>query len=113
MTESATPTNNTGTNATPATGKKETGVPALLAGWHDRGYLPHLKAKGGTYFVTFRLADTLPAHVLERYRVEREEIVKRAEAMGRELTPDEEKRLAELPRSRLSRIWTRDLGSVG
>src|SRR3990170_491299 len=57
---------------------------ALLSGWHERGYLPHVKAEGGTYFVTFRLADTLPKDVLQRYHAEREEIVKRAEAMGRE-----------------------------
>ena len=70
--------------------------PALLAGQHSRGYLPHIKGKGGTYFVTFRLAGTLPAYVLARYRAERDEIVKRALAMGGKLTPDEENRLAEL-----------------
>ncbi len=35
-----------------------------------RGYLPHLERDGGTYFVTFRLAGTLPAHVLARLDVE-------------------------------------------
>lgn len=55
---------------------------ALRSGWHDRGYLPHLKAKGGTYFVTFRLTDTLPREVPERYPSEREDIIKRAEAIG-------------------------------
>ena len=34
---------------------------SLIQGVHDRGYLPHLKAAGGQYFVTFRLADSLPA----------------------------------------------------
>ena len=38
----------------------------LFQGSHDRGYLPHLKAAGGTYFVTFRLADSLPATVLRQ-----------------------------------------------
>lgn len=74
---------------------------ALLSGWHERGYLPHLKAEGRTYFVTFRLADTLPRHVLESYRFERDDIVKRAQAMGRELTPAEEDRLAELYSERI------------
>lgn len=36
----------------------------LRQGVHERGYLPHLKAEGGIYFVTFRLADSLPAEVL-------------------------------------------------
>ena len=76
-------------------------TPALRSGWHERGYLPHLKAEGGTYFVTFRLANSLPKEVLERFRFEREDIVKRAEAAGRELSPDEEKRLDELYSARI------------
>jgi uracil-DNA glycosylase family 4 len=36
----------------------------LVQGVHHRGYLPHLKAHGGIYFVTFRLADSLPVQVL-------------------------------------------------
>jgi len=74
---------------------------ALLSGWHDRGYLPHLKAEGGTYFVTFRLADSLPKEVLERYLLEREDIVKTAEVMGRELSRQEKERLAELYSERI------------
>lgn len=69
---------------------------ALLEGQHQRGYLPHLKAKGATYFVTFRLADTLPREVLDGYRFERAEILRRAEAAGRELTPADQRRLADL-----------------
>ncbi len=38
--------------------------PHLTQGIHTRGYLPHVKAQGATYFVTFRLADSLPAEVL-------------------------------------------------
>ena len=38
----------------------------LTQGIHNRGYLPHLKAEGGIYFVTFRLADSLPATVLRQ-----------------------------------------------
>lgn len=30
-------------------------------GWHQRGYLPHCDCRGLTQFVTFRLADSLPA----------------------------------------------------
>ena len=32
----------------------------LLSGFHSRGTLPHIKREGGSYFVTFRLAGTLP-----------------------------------------------------
>ncbi len=35
-----------------------------------RGYLPHLELPEGTYFVTFRLADSLPASVLIRLKEE-------------------------------------------
>lgn len=37
---------------------------------HSRGYLPHFEQKGSTYFVTFRLADSLPKEVLLKYREE-------------------------------------------
>lgn len=36
----------------------------------SRGYLPHLESSEGTYFVTFRLADSLPASVLTRLKEE-------------------------------------------
>ena len=32
-----------------------------FCGWHQRGYLPHHDVPGVTQFVTFRLADALPA----------------------------------------------------
>ena len=38
--------------------------PNLTQGIHQRGYLPHLKAEGGIYAVTFRLHDSLPADLL-------------------------------------------------
>jgi hypothetical protein len=30
-------------------------------GWHERGYLPHCDCPGVIQFVTFRLADSMPA----------------------------------------------------
>jgi len=36
----------------------------LRSGIHSRGYLPHVKREGARYFVTFRLADSLPKEVL-------------------------------------------------
>ena len=72
-----------------------------LTGWHNRGYLPHLKREGGTYSVTFHLADSLPRAVLDFYRDEREEIVKRAKAMARPLTRAEQDRLTDLYSERI------------
>ena len=55
-----------------ATGVKETAKP-LRSGIHTRGYLPHVKREGASYFVTFRLADSLPKEVLLKYQAERAE----------------------------------------
>ena len=38
--------------------------------WHSRGYLPHFDADGFTQFITFRLADSVPQKVLEKWRDE-------------------------------------------
>jgi putative DNA methylase len=39
--------------------------------WHSRGYVPHYDDHAKIQFVTFRLADSLPARVFERLRAER------------------------------------------
>ncbi len=36
-----------------------------------RGYLPHLEISEGTYFLTFRLADSIPAALLVNLKAER------------------------------------------
>ncbi|MDR2981480.1 MAG: transposase [Puniceicoccales bacterium] len=41
-----------------------------IHGYHHRDYLPHYKIQGGTYFVTFRLADSLPRVALEKINLE-------------------------------------------
>ena len=46
---------------------------ALRTGIHTRGYLPHVKREGASYFVTFRLADSLPKEVLMKIQAERAE----------------------------------------
>jgi REP element-mobilizing transposase RayT len=55
--------------------------------------LPHLKREGGTYFVTFRQAGTLPKEVLLRFKQEREAILRQAGAAKRPLTWHEEEEL--------------------
>ncbi len=39
-------------------------------GWHSRGYLPHLDGGEIPQFITFRLGDSLPQTVLDRWREE-------------------------------------------
>ena len=38
--------------------------------WHSRGYLPHFDKDGFIQFITFRLADSMPQDVLEKWRLE-------------------------------------------
>jgi hypothetical protein len=51
-------------------------------GWHSRGYLPHLKAENASYFVTLRLADSLPKDVVVAMKRGAEERL-RSEAKAR------------------------------
>lgn len=37
-------------------------------GWYDRGYLPHLELSGRAIGITFRLADSLPKEVIEKFK---------------------------------------------
>ena len=62
----------------------------------SRGRLPHWEADQAIYFVTFRLADSLPKSVLERFEFERRDILATALAAHRDLSPSERRRLAEL-----------------
>ena len=100
--------NISGLSQSPIGDKKESPTPSsnnapspLLSGWHSRGRLPHLKDEGATYFVTFRLGDSLPAEILQNYIAEREEIIKRARFMKRELTNPEMTRLVQLHSERI------------
>ena len=65
----------------------------LIAGFHSRDHLPHLKKEGASYFVTFRLAGSLPKEVLLRFKAEREAILADAMAARRPLTWHEQEEL--------------------
>ena len=56
-----------------ATGLKPETTNPLRSGVHSRGYLPHVKREGASYFVTFRLADALPKEVLLKFEAEQAE----------------------------------------
>jgi REP element-mobilizing transposase RayT len=62
----------------------------------SRGTLPHWESPGGVYFVTFRLADSLPKPVAVAFEFERRDIMATAKAMRRELSPTEKRRLVKL-----------------
>ncbi len=90
----------------PATSNRSAGVPPAVAGAsrprfgevkiRDRGRLPHWEKDSATYFITFRLADSLPKSVLDRIESERQAIVKTAAQARRALSPDENKRIQRL-----------------
>ena len=65
----------------------------LASGLHSRGVLPHLKREGASYFVTFRLAGTLPKEVLLRFKAERDAVIAQAQAAKRPLTWHEQEEL--------------------
>jgi REP element-mobilizing transposase RayT len=62
----------------------------LIAGFHSRDHLPHLKKEGACYFMTFRLAGTLPKEVVLRFKQEREQLLKGAAGAKRPLTWQEQ-----------------------
>ena len=66
-----------------ATGMKNEAANPLRSGVHSRGYLPHVKREGAEYFVTFRLADSLPHEVLLRYEGEKAQRLRALHEAGR------------------------------
>jgi REP element-mobilizing transposase RayT len=58
-----------------------------------RGYLTHIEIKNATYFVTFRLADSLPDTVLRSFDEERANIIHNASVHKRKLSQFELRRL--------------------
>lgn len=75
----------------------------LVSGFHFRGVLPHLKREGGTYFVTFRQAGTLPKEILMRFKQERKVILQQAMAAKRPLTWHEQEELFRWYSSRVDK----------
>ncbi len=73
--------------------------------------LPHWTQAGATYAVTFRLADSLPATVVESWKRERAEIQQRAEAQNRSLTWQERKELLQLYSARVDSVLNSGQGA--
>ena len=77
----------------------------------DRGRLPHWEKDSATYFITFRLADSLPHSVLEQIEFEKQDIVKTAAKLGRDLSPDERQRIAHLSTARVEQYLDNGSGA--
>lgn len=77
----------------------------------DRGRLPHMEAETACYFVTFRLADSLPQSALRAFLFERQAILATAEQLERELSQDERRRLAALFAVKIERYLDAGCGS--
>ena len=56
-----------------STGIRPESANPLRSGTHSRGYLPHVKRDGATYFVTFRLNDSLPREIMLKLQAARAE----------------------------------------
>jgi Rad3-related DNA helicase/REP element-mobilizing transposase RayT len=73
-------------------------------------YLPHWTREGAVYAITFRLADSLPQHVLDEWRIERQRVTSVAEAGERALTVEELKTLERLHEEKIQRHLDQGLG---
>ncbi len=68
---------------------------SLRSGLHTRGYLPHLKAEDSTYFVTFRLAGSLPQKVLKQLKEEQKKDKELLLRASKTLTKEQQRKLDE------------------
>lgn len=91
---------------------RASGIPAdtpnpLRSGIHTRGYLPHVKREGASYFVTFRLADSLPQEVLLEFKRRQAE---RLRAFATEATPEAREEIDRELRQQIERYLDRGAG---
>ncbi len=72
--------------------------------------LPHLEIQSGTYFVTFRIAGSVPRNVIESWRFEREDVQRNAICNKRPLSDHENKRLKYLYSEKIERYMDQGYG---
>jgi REP element-mobilizing transposase RayT len=92
---------------------RTTGIPAeppspLRSGVHSRGFLPHVKREGASYFVTFRLADSLPKEVLLRFQREHAEALRQLPANAK---PEQTEEAHRELRRKIERYLDRGIGA--
>ncbi len=73
--------------------------------------LPHWEVESAIYFVTFRLADSLPKPALDEIFFRREDIMRTAAEAGRKTSAAEERELRSLHSRRLERALDRCSGA--
>ncbi len=88
-------------------------ISPLRSGIHTRGYLPHIKREGSSYYMTLRLADSLPKKVLLRFECEKAERLRRlAESKHRgETIEDSEADINRDLRRKIERYLDRGMGA--
>src|ERR1700688_3570382 len=99
-------------------GKSSAGVSPAGFSPHDdkvsirnRGHLPHWEAENATYFVTFRLADSLPRMALRDILFARKDIPSTAAKMGRTISEPERKHLSKLHARRIEKYLDAGVGA--
>ena len=78
--------------------------------WRHRGYLPHLEEEGSSYFVTFRLAGSIPWKILQKWKWDYEEMIRQAIRNQQVLSLDEKRRLKERYFQRIDDFLDRGIG---
>jgi REP element-mobilizing transposase RayT len=96
-----------------ASGVKGETPNALRTGTHNRGYLPHVKREGASYFVTFRLADSLPQEELLAFEREKAERLRRLNDFAKrgEAVTDSEAEIARDFRRKVERYLDKGAGA--
>jgi REP element-mobilizing transposase RayT len=77
----------------------------------NRGRLPHWEKERATYFITFRLADSLPKSVLDRIESERRAIATTANQLHRALSADERRKIQTLSTPIIEQFLDNGLGA--
>ncbi len=77
----------------------------------ERGYLPHWERAGAIYFVTFRLADSLPRHVVEQLANERERMERQVTNGRRPLSEQEREGIRKALAARVEKYLDAGIGS--
>lgn len=86
------------------------GCKVNLMVYRDRGYLPHLELPNSTYFVTFRLAETLPQKIIEELRAERQATLEKAKRQNPKFTDQQQARLKYLESRNIQRYLDKGIG---
>ena len=84
-----------------------TGPQRLRMGLHSRGYLPHLKREGGVYFVTWRLAGSLPQSLVLQLKRARAEALRVGKSSSRDIERTNFRRVEQCLDSGLGACWLR------